>query len=86
VEVKPAGFKTTACEYGPDTLLHLFNMHESTEPVVVGLNGGSYASARGAVLEPAGLRLDNIQDRNGARLVVPPEFSDPVDTILRLES
>jgi hypothetical protein len=86
VRIKPAGFKTTACEHGPDTLLHLFNMHGSTKPVVVELKEELCEKVRGVVIEPGGSRLDIIRDQNRARLVVPPEFSDPVDTILRLES
>jgi hypothetical protein len=86
VVVKPASFRTTACEHGPDTLLHLFNMHQSARPVVVELKGARWANVRGAVIEPEGHRLDATRDDGGARLVVPREHSDPVDTILRLES
>lgn len=86
VSVKPAGFKVTACAHGPDTLLHLFNMRRSAEPIVVELKWGLCENVRGAVLEPAGLRLDIVRGQAGVRLVVPAEFSDPIDTILRLES
>jgi len=86
VEVRPAGFKTTACVHGRDTLLHLFNMSRSTGPVAVELKGKLGADVRGAVLEPTGTRLDVTQKQQGSLLIVPPEFSDPVDTILRLES
>lgn len=85
LRVRPAGFKTVACVCGTDTLLHLFNMRESTGPIVVEFKGRAHAGLRGAVLEPAGVRLDMVRGRGMARLVVPAEHCDPVDTILRLE-
>jgi hypothetical protein len=86
VKVKPASFKTTECVNGSDTLLHLFNMRGAAGPVAVELKGVRWETVRTVVLEPEGRRLDLVRDHDRARVVVPPECCDPVDTILRLKS
>jgi alpha-L-fucosidase len=86
VHVKPGSFRTAACVHGRDKLLHLFNMKGYRGPVVVELRGSQFERVRSAIVEPGGTRLDVIRVQDCGRLEVPAELSDPVDTILRLES